>query len=254
MIRVVIADDEPLARRGTRACLASERDIEVIAECETGEDAVEAIRTHRPDLVILDIEMPGGNGFQVLEALPAGEMPVVVFITAHDRHALEAFETHAIDYLLKPVDPARFKIALERARAAVLYKEREDWPRRLAALLEDVKAPPRYRTRLLVRATGRILLVPVVQLDWIEAAGNYARLHRGKTIHLIRETLSNLEQELDPAMFCRIHRSTIVNLERIREILPEGRGDQVLILHDGTRLDLSARHRGEIEGKLGRPR
>ena len=254
MIRVVIADDEPMARRGTRAFLDKEADVEIIAECGTGEETVTAIRTSRPDLVFLDIEMPGGNGFQVLEALPAKEMPVVVFITAHDRHALEAFETHAIDYLLKPVDPERFKVALERVRAAVLYKESEQWPRRLAALLQDMKAPPRYRTRLMVRGTSRILLVPVVDVDWIEAAGNYARLHVGKVVHLMRETLSNLEGELDPDMFCRIHRSTIVNLERISEILPERRGDQLLVLHDGTRLDLSARHREAIEQRLGRAR
>jgi two-component system, LytTR family, response regulator len=254
MIRVLIADDEPLARRGTRAVLSREPDIEIVAECETGEEAVREIRARRPDLVFLDIEMPAGNGFQVLEALPADEMPVVVFITAHDRHALEAFETHAIDYLLKPVDPERFAIALERARAAVSYKEREQWPRRLAALLHDMKSPPRYRSRLMVRGAGRVLLVPVTDIDWIEAASNYARLHLGTKIHLLRETLGNLEAELDPDRFCRIHRSTIVNLERIKEIVPEARGDQVLVLHDGTRLDLSARHRETLEERLGRPR
>jgi two-component system LytT family response regulator len=254
MIRVIIVDDEPFARRGVRNLLEKESGIEIVAESETGELAIEAIRKHRPDLVVLDIQMPGGTGFDVLNAMPAAEMPVVVFVTAHDRHALEAFEAHAIDYLLKPVDPDRFIVALERARAAVLYKERDLWAQRLAGLLQDMREPPRYRARLMIRGTGRVYLVRVAEVDWIEAAGNYARLHVGRDVHLIRETLTNLENELDPEMFCRIHRSTIVNLDRIKEILPDGRGDQLLILRDGTRLDLSARHREAVEGRLGRPR
>jgi two-component system LytT family response regulator len=228
--------------------------MQIVGECETGADVTRAIQAERPDLVFLDIQMPGGGGFEVLEALPSDQMPVVVFITAHERHALEAFEAHAIDYLLKPVEPARFRVALDRARAAVQYKERERWSERLTALLKEVKSPPRYRARLMVRGTGRIRLVPVSSVDWIEGAGNYARLHAGKEVHLIRETLANLEVELDPEKFCRIHRSTIVNLDRVRELIPDGRGDQILVLDDGTRLDLSSRHRAELEARMGRPR
>lgn len=254
MIQVMIVDDEPLARSGIREYLGPEPDVEILAECATGEEAIREIRRRRPDLVFLDVQMPQGSGFDVLEALPPEEMPVIVFITAHDRHALEAFEAHAIDYLLKPVERNRFSIALQRARAAILYRKESPWPDRLRALLAERRSPPRYRDRLLVRGTGRIYLLPVDKVDWIDASGNYARLHAGKEVHLLRETLSNLEQELDPERFCRIHRSAIVNLDRVVEMLPAGRGDQTLILRDGTRLPLSARHRESLEQRLGRPR
>jgi two-component system LytT family response regulator len=254
MIKVIIVDDEALARSGIREYLDHEPDIDILADCTTGQEAIAEIRRCRPDLVFLDIQMPLGTGFEVLDALPPEEMPVVVFITAHDRHALEAFEAHAIDYLLKPVERSRFTIALERARAAIGYRQGSPWPERLRALLDEMRSPPRFRERLMVRGTGRVYLVAVERVDWIDSSGNYARLHIGKETHLLRETLSNLEQELDPERFCRIHRSTIVNLDRVVEMQPAGRGDQILILKDGTRLELSARHRESLERRLGRPR
>jgi two-component system LytT family response regulator len=254
MIRTIIVDDEPLARSGIRDHLRAEADIEIVAECQNGAEATDSIRALHPDLVLLDIAMPVLNGFQVLEALPPDQMPVVIFITAHDRHALEAFEAHAIDYVLKPVESSRLRVALTRARAALLYRENDRWPDRLRALLREMKSPPPYRERLMIRGTGRFYLLPVADIDWIEASGNYARLHVGKEHHLLRETLSNLERELDPNRFCRIHRGTIVNLDRVSEIQPWTRGDQIVILRDGTRLTLSARHRENLEERLGRPR
>jgi two-component system LytT family response regulator len=254
MIRAIIVDDEPLARSGIREFLRDEPDIEIVAECQNGAQATESLRALQPDLVFLDIAMPVLNGFQVLDAMPADQMPVVIFITAHDRHALEAFEANAIDYVLKPVEQARFRVALERARAVLLYKERERWPDRLRALLQDMRSPPAFRERLMIRGTGRFYLLAVSTIDWIESSGNYARLHVGSEVHLLRETLSNLEQELDPDQFCRIHRGTIVNLDRVQEIQPWTRGDLIVILRDGTRLTLSARHRENLERRLGRPR
>jgi two-component system LytT family response regulator len=254
MIRVIVVDDEHYARRGIRDLLQLEPDVEVVAECDTGRDAVKTIRELQPDLVLLDIEMPEGTGFQVLEALPVDQMPVVIFVTAHDRHALEAFEAHAIDYLLKPVERGRMHRAMERARAAIHYRQGGDWARKLQSLLDEVKSPPRYRQRLMIRGSGRQYLLATNDIDWIEASGNYARLHVGREHHLLRETMANLETELDPACFCRIHRSTIVNLERVQEMQPWTRGDQIVILKDGTRLTLSAHYRPGVEQRLGRPR
>ena len=254
MIRAIVIDDEPFARRGVRDFLQFEPDVEIIRECDNGRDAITAIREHQPDLIFLDIEMPERNGFQVLEALPADRMPVVVFITAHDRHALEAFEAHAIDYLLKPVEKSRLQTAMNRARAAIQYRQGGDWTRKLQALIAEMKTPPPFRERLLIRGTGRQYLLATRDIDWIEASGNYARLHVGREHHLLRETMANLESELDPARFCRIHRSTIVNLDRVQEIQPWTRGDQILILRDGTRLTLSAHYRPSVEQRLGRPR
>lgn len=254
IIRALIIDDEPLARLGVRHLLASQPDICVLAECQNGAQAIRSIRAERPDLVFLDIAMPGASGFDVLEAVPPEDMPVVVFVTAHDRYALEAFEAHAIDYLLKPVEEARFRVALDRVRGILSYRGRSVWPARLQALLSELRSPPRYRQRLMIRASGRMYFVTMADVDWIEASGNYARLHVGPEHHVLRETLVNLERELDPDRFCRIHRSTIINLDRVHEIHPESRGDQVVVLRNGTRLALSARHREAMEQRLGRPR
>ncbi len=254
MIRVLLVDDEPLARAGLREWLAGETDVELAGESATGSEAIEAIRRERPDLVLLDVALPEGDGFQVLAALPPEEMPLVVFITAHDRYALQAFDAHAVDYLLKPVELPRFRRALERARERLGQRDRDAWPARLAALLEELRTPHRHPVRLAVRGASHTYYVPVADIDWIEAAGNYAKLHVGRQHHVLRETLTNLETELDPARFCRIHRSAIVNLERIRETQPGDRGDQRLILVNGTRLTLSATHRPQFEARVGKPR
>jgi two-component system LytT family response regulator len=254
VIRVLVVDDEPLARAGLCEWLAAEPDMELVGESATGVEAIAAIRRERPDLALLDVALPEADGFQILAALPPDEMPLVVFITAHDRYALQAFDAHAVDYLLKPVEQQRFRRALGRARERLRSRDRDAWPERLTALLQELRAPPRYPLRLAVRTVGRTYFVPTAEIDWIEAAGNYARLHVGRIRHVMRDTLTNLEKELDPARFCRVHRSAIVNLERVREIQPGDRGDQRLILTDGTRLVLSATHRARFEERSGKPR
>lgn len=250
MIRTVIVDDEPLARAGLREFLAAERDATVIAECADGKAAIETIQSERPDLVLLDIGLPEASGFEVLTALPSAEMPVIVFVTAHDRFALEAFEAHAMDYLLKPVERSRFAVAMERARAALQYRGTADFASRLASLITDLHSPDTYRERLAIRETGRTYFIRTADVDWIEAAGNYARLHLGQARHSLRETITALEQQLNPARFARIHRSVIVNLERIKELRPGARGDQIVVLQNGTRLPLSVKYRDALEQRL----
>lgn len=250
MIRTVIVDDEPLARAGLREFLAAERDATVVAECADGKTAIDTIQSIRPDLVVLDIGLPEASGFEVLSALPSAEMPVVVFVTAHDRFALEAFEAHAMDYLLKPVERSRFGVAMQRARAALQYRGTAEFATRLASLITDLRTPPPYRERLAIRETGRTYFVRTAEVDWIEAAGNYARLYVGQARHSLRETITALERQLDPARFARLHRSVIVNLERIREVRPGARGDQIIVLHNGTQLPLSVRYRATVEQRL----
>ncbi|MGE0554266.1 MAG: LytR/AlgR family response regulator transcription factor [Gemmatimonadales bacterium] len=244
-IRAVIVDDEPLARQGLRELLEPEPDIRVVAECGDGEDAVRAVERERPDLLLLDIQMPGLDGFGVLARL-APPRPVVVFVTAHDAFALQAFEAHAIDYLLKPVEPDRFRRALERARAQLGHEQRALVAARLDELLATLPKRPRYPSRLTVRDGPRVSFVPVDEIDWIEAAGNYARLHVGAARHLLRETMSGLEETLDPERFVRIHRSTIVNVARIREIQPWFKGDHLVVLEDGTKLSLTRKYRSRL--------
>ena len=250
MIRTVIVDDEPLARAGLRDFLTAERDATVVAECGDGKAAIETIQSKRPDLVLLDIGLPEASGFDVLSALPSSEMPVIVFVTAHDQFALEAFEAHAMDYLLKPVERARFGVAMERARAALQYRGTAEFANRLASLITDLRSRSPYRDRLTIRETGRTYFVRTADVDWVEAAGNYARLHVGQGRHALRETITALERQLDPARFARTHRSVIVNLGRIKEMRPGARGDQVIILQDGTRLPLSVRYRDALEQRL----
>jgi two-component system LytT family response regulator len=223
-LRVIIADDEPLARARMRRLLADEAELEIVAECANGAEAVDAIRTLRPDVVFLDIEMPELDGFEVLMETSAR---AVVFVTAYDAHAIRAFEAHALDYVLKPVEAERLHRSVERARASVAANP----PQR--ASLE----------RLIVRTRGRISFIDVRELTHIEAAGNYARLHTSREHPLIRHTLSDLEAKLDPRRFVRIHRSTIVNIAAVREIRPWFRGDSLVVLADGTELALSRTYR-----------
>jgi two-component system LytT family response regulator len=212
---------------------------------------VAALQENRPDLVFLDVQMPLLDGFGVLEAADLEPMPVVVFVTAHDRYALKAFEVHALDYLLKPFDRDRFRTALERAKAQVRREQGDPVSQRLAALLQDVKETRRPQERLVVKSGGRIYFVRVEDIDWIEAAGNYVRLHTGKEDHLLRESMSGLEARLDANQFLRIHRSTIVNIERIRELQPAFHGDYAVILRDGTELTLSRGYRDKLQELLG---
>lgn len=268
-IRVLIVDDEPLARRGVRLLLEEDPEVEIVGECAHGDAAVDAIQRLAPDLLFLDVQMPGMDGFQVLRALPPDALPsAVVLVTAYDRYALQAFDAHALDYILKPWDDERFRVALRRAKARIQGERLGDLGRRLAALLEEVghrgrtaAAPPptppapeaaRPRpTRLAVRERGRVVFLPVEEIDWIEAADYYVRLHVGSRTHLLRESMRALERTLDPGRFFRVHRSAIVNLERVKELQPWFHGQYLVVLEDGTQLKLSRRRRERLQAILG---
>ena len=251
-IRALIVDDEPLARARVRELLDGQTDVEVMGECGNGHEAIAAIRGRRPDLVFLDVQMPEVGGFGVLEALEPAETPAVVFVTAFDEFAVRAFEVHALDYLLKPFDRPRFLQSLERAREAVRRRREGRLDDRLSALLAHLDTSQRYLRRVLVKNGSRTVLLKTSEIDWIESAGNYVRLHAGRDRHLLRETMVALEEKLDPEQFLRIHRSTMVNLERIRDLEPYFHGDYVLRLADGTRLTLSRTYRERLQQRLGR--
>ena len=265
-IRALVADDEPLARDRIRRLLDEEPDVAIVAECGDGDAAVAAIRAHRPDLAFLDVQMPGLDGLSVLDAVRPAELPVVVFVTAFDQYAIRAFEVHALDYLVKPFNTRRFRAAVARAREA-LREERGSHEGRLLALVEQLSAEKRelerrlgasgseteragardaHPDRLTIRAQGRIYFVRTADVDWIGSAGNYVELHVGAATHLLRESLASLAARLDPARFARIHRTTIVNVDRIREIQPWFSGDYVVILHGGTKLNMSRTYRGAL--------
>lgn len=259
-IRTLIVDDEPVARAGLRKLLADQPGTEVIGEAADGTGAIDAIRTLRPDLLLLDVQMPGMNGFEVLEAIGPRAVPAIVFVTAYDQFAVRAFEIQALDYLLKPFDDERFATVLDRVREHLRRRREGHLARRLAGLLAHYEAragtPPAqqgtgetgaYPMRIMVRAAGRVFFQPVEQIDWIEAADYYARLHVGKESHLLRETLAALEARLDPACFVRVHRSAIVNVERVREVRLDWRNRHIVVLRNGTTLPLSRRRKEELE-------
>ena len=245
-IRALLVDDEPLALRKLRRLLAGERDVQVVAECTEGRAAAAAIREHAPDLVFLDIQIPELDGFEVLGTLDRDELPVIVFVTAYDEYALRAFDAHALDYLLKPVARERFRETLERARGRVRERRAagvvDDRLLALHAERQSGPSPTRYLTRIAVKAAGRAYFVRAEEIDWIEAADNYARLYAAGTSHLVRETLRTLEAKLDPQAFLRVHRSAIVNVDAIRELQPWFHGDHVMILRSGARLTCSRRY------------
>ncbi len=251
-IRALIVDDEPLARERIRALLRGDPEVEIVGECADGRRAVAAIQKHAPDLVFLDVQMPHLDGFGVLEAVGPERIPAVIFVTAYDQYALRAFEVHALDYLLKPFDRARFEKALQRARTRMERRDSGEINAKLLALLEDLRKGPRRLERLVIKTSGRIYFLPVREIDWIEAAGNYVRLHSGGQAHMIRETMAALETKLDPHKFLRIHRSTIVNIERIKELQPWFHGDYAVLLDDGARLTLSRSYRERLREILGR--
>jgi two-component system LytT family response regulator len=253
-LRVVVADDEPIGRQRLVRLLQAEPDTEVLAACADGEEAVEAIREHAPDVVLLDIQMPHLDGFEVVAALGETHPPAVIFVTAHDQYALRAFEVHAFDYLLKPVDQDRLHNAISRAMAPSSRLPQGSTTRRILTLLEDLNARERVRgrDRLVVRTPERAFFLRAETIDWIEAAGKFVHLHVGRAVHALRESMAELEQELDPARFLRISRSVIVNIDRIQEIQPWFQGDYVLILTDGTRLTSTRGYRDNMRKLLGR--
>ena len=250
-IRTLIVDDEPLARERVLSLLRQEEDFEVIGECANGPQAVAAIQRQSPDLVFLDVQMPGGSGFDVIQGVGSERMPAIVFVTAYDEYALRAFEVHALDYLLKPFGKDRFTEALKHARAALEHRRAGDLGRRLLALVHDIKPEQQERMdRLIVKSGGRVFFLRTDEIDWVEAAGNYVRLHLGEESHLFRETMNNMEGRLESRRFARIHRSRIVNVDRIRELQPWFNGEYVVILRNGTRLTLSRNYREKLQEQL----
>lgn len=275
-MRVLIVDDEALARQRVRRLLQSEVDVEIVGEAESGPEAVTMIRDLQPDLVCLDVQMPGLDGFGVLRELDEATVPMVLFITAYDEHAQRAFDVNAVDYVLKPVDADRFRAAFARARTQKAHAAAAE---RLGELLATVRrladngnagnvdgAPDalsgisasgstgggngQFASRILVKQDGRMFFVKTTEIDWIEADRNYVRLHVGKVAHTIRERISHLEETLDPRIFARIHRSTIVNLNRVREMQQWFSGDYVVLLEDGTKLRLSRHYRDRVEKQV----
>ena len=251
-IKVLVADDEPLARERLAGLLSQEPDMEMVGQARDGEEAVTAIHDDSPDLVFLDVQMPQMNGFDVIEAVGSDKMPLVIFVTAYDQHALKAFQVRALDYLLKPFDRERFKDALSRARKQLERDENGDLGRRLLALVKDLRRDQPKSDRLVVKSGGRLFFLRTDEIDWVEAAGNYVRLHVGPGSHLLRETMNAIEGRLDPEKFFRIHRSRIVNMERIQELQPWLNGEYAVLLRTGTRLTLSRGYREKLQDRLGR--
>ncbi len=237
MLTILIVDDEPLAREGLRMLLAKDAEVGAIQEAKDGLEAVAAIRGARPDLVFLDVQMPEMDGLGVIREIGAERMPPVVFVTAFDRYAIQAFEINAIDYLLKPVTEERFAQALARAKTRLAAKPAEEANRQILSLLETMATPKRYLKRVAVRAGGKTVFVELGEVEWMEAAGNYVQLHARGSAHLLHVTMNTLEKSLDPEVFLRVHRSVIVNVRRIRSLEPAMHGEYVVTLESGVRLE-----------------
>lgn len=260
-ITTIIVDDEPLARRRIHDLLAKEPDIEILAESPDGLSAVEVIFEKQPDLVFLDIQMPEMDGFEVVQQIKRAHMPAIIFVTAYDQFAIQAFEVHALDYLLKPYDDDRFGEALDRVRKIIRRQQNSGVQQRIFDLLEThpnltggkQEAPPEsiFIDRFAVKQRGETILVQADEVDHITGEGVYVRLHAGNKSHLLRERMSELEKRLNPRRFFRIHRSTIVNLECIKKLVPHFRGDYIVVLHNDVRLKLSRGRRESLQKRLG---
>ncbi len=245
-LRALVVDDEPLARERLRNFLTSEPGVSVIGECQNGEDAVIAVRRDSPNLLFLDVQMPGLNGFEVLQRLNGAAPAAVIFTTAHDQYAVKAFEIHAVDYLLKPFDRERLRVALERARARATSPGSDDLQTKLAAMLEDMKAGAKQPERIPVKSNGKVTFVRIPDIDWIGSADNYVELHVGSHSHLIRETMNSVATRLPPEQFVRISRTSIINLSRVKELQPLFHGEYTVTLTTGARLTLSRSYRDQL--------
>jgi two-component system LytT family response regulator len=255
--RAIIVDDEPAARRGVRLLLERDPAVEVVGEAATGAEAAELIQRVRPDVAFLDVQMPGSTGFDALRQIEPAIAPAVVFVTAYDEYALRAFEVNAVDYLLKPYDDARFAAALQRAKEEVRRRQTDAVNSRLSQLLDYLEknhdpaaGADSPGDRILLKSSGEIFFLKADEIDWIEAEGDYMKFHVGGRAHLMRETMARLEARLDPKRFIRIHRSTIVNIDRLRKLSPSFAGEYAVILHDGTRLKLSRGYHERIAAIL----
>ncbi|HEU4510077.1 MAG TPA: response regulator [Pyrinomonadaceae bacterium] len=250
-IRALVVDDEPLAREMIREMLADDPDVEIVGECANGREAVESIASLTPDLVFLDIQMPELGGFEVLESLDRQTTPYIIFVTAYDQYAVRAFEVHAFDYLLKPFDHERFDAAWQRVKSQITRDQSGDRERHILALLEELKSGPRYLERLVIKTGGRVFFLNVQDVYCIESEGNYVRVYDNQKGYLLRETISSLEEQLDPRQFRRIHRSAIVKIDRIKEMQPWFHGEYRIIMENGKQLTLSRNYRANFQGAVG---
>lgn len=251
-VRVIVVDDEPPARARLRRLLADHADIEIAGECGDGASAVQAIETASPDLVLLDIQMPELDGFDVLQALDMPQLPAIIFVSAFDQYALRAFQVHALDYVLKPVEADRLGEALAHARVRLAERRSTVEHAGVAALLRDLTKDRPYLSRVPVRIDGRVKVIDLAGVDWLGAADNYVALHAESREYLVRDTIARLEQRLDPQQFVRVHRSTIVRIDRIVELIPDLHGDFQIRLKDGTVLAMSRTFRPRVEELFGR--
>jgi two-component system LytT family response regulator len=249
-IRAIIADDELAVRNQLRLLLAEEAGVEIVAECADVLQTMAAVRTHKPDLLLLDIEMHGSDGFHSLNGISRIDMPIVIFTSASDRHATRAFEARALDYLLKPFDPQRLHTAIERTRAELLKTHDRHLTHRILDLLAEARTGPQTDRRLAIKTGGRVVLVDLDEIDWVEAAGNYVELKTSSGNYLLREGIGRVSERLDSSQFVRIHRSIIVNVRRIKELQPCNRGEYMVVLRDGKQLSCSRGYRAKLQGLI----
>jgi len=252
-IRALIADDEALARKFIRQMLRDDHDVEIVGECSNGKETVAMIRKQKPDIVFLDVQMPEMDGFAVLESIGIEQLPEIIFATAYEQYAIRAFELHALDYLLKPFDQARFKGAIKYAKERFCSERQNEGRMQISALLESIKNKPQYLERIMIKAGGRITFLSTDEINWVEADDKYVHLHTGKISPMVRQTLSAMGTQLDPKKFRRIHRSAIVNVTRIKELQPLFSGEHSILLDDGTKLTLSRNYKDKLFELLGKP-
>ena len=250
-ISALVIDDEPLARDMIREMLEPDSEVEIVAECANGREAIEAIKSLQPDIIFLDIQMPELGGFEVLESFEEGNKPYVIFVTAYDQYAVRAFEVHAFDYLLKPFDRERFDVSWQRAKSRIQLDRSGERDQHILALLEELKTGPKYLERLVIKNGGRVFFLNVHDVQCIEAEGNYVCVYDQMKHYLLRETISGLEGQLDPKQFLRIHRSAIVKIDKIKELQPWFHGEYRIILENGKQLTLSRNYRSNLQEAVG---